>query len=339
MRGFRAVLAFSVALACATSARAQDVADFYRGKTLTIYVGFSAGGGYDSYARLLARHLARHVPGNPSTVVQNMPGGGSVRLANFIYEAAPRDGTVIGTFARATPFAPLTGQAGANFDAARYSWIGSMTDETHVCIAASATGFEKLEDAKSRELVLAATIPSDDVSQVPKLLNGLFGTRFRVVTGYPGGTDMNLAIERGEVQGRCGLSWTTFKAGYRPWLDEKRVRVFLQVAMTKHADLPDTPLLPDLARNAEETQILKFFAARQLIARPFFGAPGAPVDRVAALREAFMKTMADPAFLAEAAKAEMEINPQDGAKVEALIREIYAMPKEIARRAEALAGQ
>ncbi len=335
-------LRLACALACAVAAapaRAQDAAAFFRGKSISTYIGFTAGGGYDAYARLLARHMKDFVPGAPAMVPQNMPGGGSNRLANFMYEAAPRDGTAIATFARATPFAPLVGQQGANFDATKFTWLGSMTDETSVCVAWSASGFEKLDDVKSREMILAGTTATDDAVQVPKILNALYGARFRVVTGYPGGTDMNLAIERGEVQGRCGLSWTTFKTGYKQWLDEGKVRVLLQVSLAKHPDLPDVPLLGDLARDAEQAQILRFYAARQIIARPFFAPPGVPPERAAALREAFARTMADPAFLADAEKGQMEINPQSGEKVGALIREMYAMPPEIAKKAEALAGQ
>ena len=276
---------------------------------------------------------------SPNVVVQNMPGGGSLRLANFMYEAAPRDGTQIGTFARATPFAPLIGQQGANFDGTKFGWLGSMTDETSVCIAWRTSGFARLEEAKTRELVLSATSPSDDAVQIPKLLNNLFGMRFRIVTGYPGNTEMLMAIERGETQGRCGMSWMSFKASHKRWLDEDKVRVFVQVAMRKHSDLSNVPLLAELTRNEEERQIVEFYSARQEIARPFFTPPGAPAGRIAALREAFMKTMADPAFLAEAEKGGLEINAFTGERVEALVRDIYKIPRDIAKKAAELAGE
>jgi len=209
--GLWAGLAASPSLLCA-----QTASEFYKGKTVDVYVGTSVGGGYDAYARLLSRHMGRHVPGNPIFVPKNMEGSGGIRLANFLYNVAPKDGSTFGTFNRGTGFDPLFGNKGAQFDATRLNWIGSANNEVSVCVAWHTTGVSRYEELFSKELVVGASGPAADTYQFPKIVNGVLGTRFKIIAGYPGGNDIDLAMERGEVQGRCGWSWTSVKATHQP---------------------------------------------------------------------------------------------------------------------------
>ena len=324
-----------VAAACmlgSLCAHAQVAEPSFTGKTISLYIGNSIGGGYDLYARALARHMAKHIPGNPTIVPKNMEGGGSLRAANYMAEVAPRDGTAIATIGRGTAFAPLMGQRGAAFDATALSWIGSANEERSVCVAWHTSGVHSFEDLKSRDLVIGSTLATDDASQLPKLLNGLFGTRFKLVLGYPGGNEMNLAMERGETQGRCGLSWGSFKATHPDWVSEKRALPLFQVSLAKTQDLADVPFLLDIATNDEERMMLKSFAARQAMGRPFFAPPGVPKPTLDLLRRAFNETMADADFRADAEKSGLELNPVEGERVADLVREIYLTPPDVIRR-------
>jgi tripartite-type tricarboxylate transporter receptor subunit TctC len=329
-------LVLAVALHCGASAHAQTPAEFYKGNTINIYVGFSAGGTYDLYARTLARHIGRHIPGSPAVITRNMAGAGSLRLANFIDQVAPRDGTAIATIGRSTVAAPLFGVPTANYDPRRFSWLGSTNNEVSVCAAWHASGVTKFDDLKAKEHSFGATGPAEEAVQIYKSMNALLGTRIRIVSGYPGGAQINLAMERGEVHGRCALSWSSVKATLQRWLDQKRLRVLLQVAAAKHADLPDIPLLMDLAPSDEARQIFRFLIARQVMGRPYFGPTGVPAERAAVLRKAFIDTLHDPQFLAEANKAKLEINPVPASRIEALLKELYATPADAIKKASAL---
>jgi tripartite-type tricarboxylate transporter receptor subunit TctC len=283
--------------------------------------------------------MVKHIPGTPTIVPKNIDGGGSLRAANFVASVAPRDGTAFATIGRGTAFAPLVGQRGANFDATKFTWIGSANDEVSACASWYTSGVESVHDLFSRELVIGSTVATDDASQLPKLMNGLLGTKFKVILGYPGGNEMNLAMERGETQGRCGLSWSSFAAIQPEWVRSKKVKLLFQVSLAKHRDLPDVPLLLDLAKTPEQKQILRLFAVRQVMGRPFLAPPDVPKDRAEALRRAFDLTMADPDFLAEATKAKLEINPVAGVKVEEIVKAIYQTPADLIKRATDLAGQ
>lgn len=315
----------------ATPGHAQ--ADFYAGKTVSLYVGYSAGGGYDVYARLVSRYLGKHIPGNPTVVVQNMPGAGSLRAANWIFNVAPKDGTVFGTVARGAAFDPLLGLPGAQFDATKFNWIGSANDEVSVCVTWNPTKVKSFEDLLTTELVVGGTGGSADTDQFPKVINGVLGTKMRVIAGYPGGNDINLAMERGEVQGRCGWSWSSVKSTQPDWLKDKKINVILQLSMAKHEDLPDIPAVIEKATTDEQRAILKLVFARQIMGRPFMAPPGVPPERVAILRKAFMDTMKDPAFVAEAEKAKLEITPVSGEKIQELVIESYKIAPEIAKKA------
>ena len=317
-------------LALGAAGQAQSPADFYKGKNVDLTIGYSAGGGYDVYARLLARHMGRFIPGNPAIVPKNMPGAGSLGLANWLYNVAPKDGTAFGTIGRGTVFDPLLGSTKAQFDAAKFNWLGSMNDEVSVCVSWYTTGITSLEQVKHNELTVGGSGQAADTDQFPKVLNATIGTKFRLVTGYPGGNDVDLAMERGEVMGRCGWSWSSVVATHKSWIDEHKINVLVQLSLSKHPDLPNVPLAMDLANNDEQRQIFKLVFARQPMGRPFLAPPGVPSDRVSVLREAFMDTMKDGDFLAEAEKMKLEINPVAGDAVQEIVQDVYKTPKPIA---------
>jgi tripartite-type tricarboxylate transporter receptor subunit TctC len=328
-------LTFLVFLAAPT--RAQSVTDFYRGKTIEILNAYSVGGGYDIYARMIARHIGRHIPGNPQVVPKNMEGAGGMRLANWLYSAAPRDGTAIGATSRAMAFEPLLGNKAAQYDATRVAWIGSANDEVSVCTAWHTSGVTNFAAVQARELLVGANGIADDPYQFPTLLNNMFGAKFKVVTGYPGGNELNIAMERGETQGRCGFPWSTIKATHQAWIDEKKINLLMQFSLAKHADLPNVPLVMDLATTDEQRQILRIVFGRQVLGRPYALPPGVPADRAAILRRAFTATMTDPEFLAEVERTKLEITAVSGERIQNLVRDIYATtPAEVALKAAAM---
>ena len=331
-----AVVAAAVTVAPMTATWAQTPAEFYKGKTVDLMVGYSAGGGYDVYARMIARYIGKHIPGNPTVVVKNLDGAGSLRLANALYNQLPKDGTVFGTVARGAAFDPLLGNKAAQFDASKFTWIGSANDEVSVCVAWHTSGVTKIEDTFDKELVVGGTGPTADTDQFPRIANGVLGTKMKIVTGYPGGNDVSLAMERGEVQGRCGWSWSSVIATCKDWYDSKKIHVLVQMSLAKHPDLPNVPLILDLAKTPEQKQILTLVFARQALGRPYMAPPGVPQDRAEALRKAFMDTMKDPEFLAEADKAKLEITPIDGAKIQQIVADAYKVDPAVAKKTEEL---
>jgi len=329
-------MAVGLFLLSASLAQAQSPADFYKGKTVELYIGYSVGGGYDLYARVLARHIGKFIPGNPTVVPKNMEGAGSLRLANWLYRVGPKDGTVFGIIGRGTAFDPVLGEAGAQFDGTKFTWIGSANDEVSVCVAWQTAGIATFDELQAKGMTVGGTGASADTDQFPRIINGVLGTKMRIVSGYPGGNDVVLAMERGEVQGRCGWSWSSVKATHRAWIDDHKIAVLVQLSLAKHPDLAGVPVVADLAKTDEQRQILKLIFARQTMGRPFLAPPGIPPDRAEALRKAFMDTMKDRDFLADAEKAQLEITPVSGEKVQALVQEIYQTPPEIAKKAAAL---
>jgi tripartite-type tricarboxylate transporter receptor subunit TctC len=332
----RAMAAAIVLSVGAAAARAQNVADFYKGKNIELYVGYSVGGAYDLYARVLARHIGAHIPGNPTIVVKNMEGAGSLRLANWLYRVAPKDASVFAIIGRGTGFDPLLGQKAAQFDGNKFTWIGSANHEVSVCVAWEGQGITTFADLRTKEMTVGGTGASADTDQFPKVVNGVLGTKMKIVSGYPGGNDVVLAMERGELQGRCGWSWSSVKATHGSWIAEKKLNVLVQLSLQKHPDLPDVPLIVDLAKTDEDRQILQLIFARQVMGRPFLAPPGIPAERADALRKAFMATMTDPAFMADAEKSQLEVNPVAGADLQKLVAEIYRTPPEVARKAAQL---
>ena len=304
--------------------------DFYRGKTVTILVGFSAGGGYDLYARLLGRHIGRHIPGNPGVTVQNMPGAGSLKATQNVYGVAAKDGLTLATVSRGMLTDPLLGAA--SFEPARLSWLGSITSETSVCATWKTSAVKTWDDMFKREFSLGSNALGDDTANFALIVRNVFGAKVKLVTGYPGGNDVNLAMERGEVDGRCGWSWSSLKSQKR-WLPN--INLLVQFNLEKNPDLPDVPRALERAASDEQRQVLRLLIAGQYVGRPFFTTPDMPADRKAALRAAFDATMKDPEFLAEAAKTDMEITPISGATIDAFIADLYRTPNEVVTKAAA----
>ena len=322
-------------------AQAQSSEPFFKSRSITFVVGYGAGSGYDLYARLLARYYGQFIPDQPAIVTQNVPGAGSLQAANQLYETAARDGTVIGMIGRGTPMTPLLGGRGARFkDDKSFTWIGSMNNEVSVCVAWHTSGIRTIQDAMAREMTTSATaLGADDTTVFPAVLNEMIGTKFRWITGYPGGAAMNLAMEREEVQGRCGWSWSSIKSTQAQWLKEGKIRILLQLSLTPHADLPQVPTIMDFAKSEEQRKVLELIFARQIMGRPVLAPPGLPQERVKMLRDAFDATMKDKAFLAEAEKADWEITPVSGADIEKLMERIYATPSAIVELAKKVTPQ
>ena len=325
-------LTLALSLAMPSASKADAVADFYKGKTIEMHIGYTAGGGYDVYGRIVARHMGKHIQGNPQIVPKNTPGAGSLRAANWLYAAAPKDGTALATVARGAAFDPLLGVTAAQFDGNKFNWIGSANDEVSVCVSWKDSGITSLKDLMTKELVVGGTGPTADTDQFPKVINAILGTKMKLIPGYPGGNDVSMAMERGEVKGRCAWSWSSLVATRMNWYKDKTVHVLIQLALNKHPDLPDVPLIMDLANTDEERAILTLVFARQTMGRPFMAPPGVPAERVAALRKAFMATMKDKEFLAEAEKGQLEITPVSGEDLQALVAKGYAADPAIAKR-------
>ncbi len=326
------LLAFVLPFALGRAAAADDVEAFYRGKTLTIVIGHSAGGGYDLYARLLARYLGKYIPGHPSIVPETMPGAGGLRAANYIYAAAPKDGSVIGTFSRSIPTMPLVA-AGLNFDGRKFSWIGSMSSDTSVCLTGAKSQIKTYRDMLTMPVVMGGQYASSDSDVYARLYDNVLGAKIKLVSGYPGTNDITLAMERGEVDGICGLSWGTIKVAHPEWADGKSVHFLLQAALKKDAELPDVPLALDIIDDPEKKQILYVHFAPQAIGRPFAAPPGIPDARKSALQTAFDAAVKDPDLRADAEKAKMDIKPMTGHEIDALLGDLYAIPPEVTAKA------
>ncbi len=322
-------------LGLATPAAAQeDVAAFFKGKTLRLMVGIGVGSGYDINARLLARHLAAHVPGQPSIIVQNQPGAGSLTMTNALYNTGPFDGTVMGASFNGMPTTPLLQPSGVRFDPNKLLWLGSSNRETQVTYVWHTVPVDSLDELKSKELVVGAQAPGSTQYDYPMLVNHLFGFKFKVVTGYQSTSKINLAIESGEVQGTLA-NWSTLKALSSNWLAEKKVKLIAQWALKKNPELAGVPLALDLAKTDAERQALMLALARLEYGRPFFLPPNVPAARVAALRRAFDATMKDPAYLAEAEKLKIEVDPLSGEEVATLIEQVSRTPADTVARVRA----
>ena len=316
------------------TARAETVEEFYRGRQIGLYIGFDAGGGYDLTARALAAHMGRHLPGNPTIVPRNMPGAGSLKLATYLYGVAPHDGSEFGIFARTVPLEPLLGKE-RGFDPRRFGWLGSPSNEVSTCVAWHTAPVKTAADLLTTELITGGTGASSPSTVFPNILNAVLGMHIRVINGYGGSTDALLAMERGEVTGNCAWGWVPMKATKGEWLRDGKINVLLQLGMKKAADHPEVPLALDLARNAEDRQLLEIVFAPQIFARPFAAPPGLPPERLAALRRAFAETIADPAFRQDAAREQLEIDFVPPEEIDALLTRLYASPKPLLARAAA----
>jgi tripartite-type tricarboxylate transporter receptor subunit TctC len=321
-----------VAVPFSSPAGAQSVEDFYKGKTISLSIGFDTGGGYDIYGRLLSRHMSKQIPGRPAIVVQNMPGAGSLRAAQHLFSLAPKDGTALGTFGRQMGIAPLLGTS-AQYDGTKFTWIGSITNEVSTCVAWYTATVKTWADMLEKPITFGGDGPGADPDVFALLYRNVFDAKIKLVSGYHGTTPIILAMERGEVDGLCGYSWSTIKSKHQPWLKEKKINILVQAALKKDAEIADVPLVLDLAKTEEQRQILKLVLTSQETARPFAAPPGVPADRAAALRAAFDATMKDPEFLAEAKKLNLDINPLPGTAITSLLTELYAMPKSVIEKA------
>jgi tripartite-type tricarboxylate transporter receptor subunit TctC len=335
MRSFSKPSLFMAAgLAVLANSNIAKADDFFAKKDLTIIIGSSTGGGYDTYGRLLARHMGHHLEGNPTVIVSNNVGAAGLKAANDLYNVAPRDGSTILTPNRNIPTEPLFGNTAARYDALKFNWIGSMNNEVSVCGVWSTVPVNNWKDMQTRGMVVGGSSAGDDSIVFPKILNALLGTKLKVVAGYPGGNDINLAIERGEVEGRCALSYSSILATRPQWITEKKLRIILQLSFDKHPDLPDVPTILEVGGKDKEGALRLIFA-RQLWGRPFIAPPEVPAARVAQLRTAFMDTMADKDFMAEADKARIEIHPVTGADVQKVVEGLYKLPKDTVDQAKA----
>jgi tripartite-type tricarboxylate transporter receptor subunit TctC len=324
-------LSFAIAavLGWQTAAQAQDPAQFYRGKSISLLIAYTGGGNYDLHARVLAHHISKHIPGNPSVVPQNFVGAAGLRLANFLYNVAPKDGTTIGILARGSSTEPLLGNTAAQFDPRRYTWIGSVADEVSVCVSWHTSKVKTFEDMLTAPFVVGGQGPSSDANLFASLLRSVFGAKTRIVSGYPGTNEISLAMERGEVEGRCGWAWGSVKVSRADWLATKKINVILQIALQRAPDLPGVPLIMDLARNEPQRRMLQLMFSRQQMAWPFAAPPDLPAERTAVLRAAFDATMKDPDYLAEAGRRGLEVNPMPGAAMQALVQDIYDSPADV----------
>jgi tripartite-type tricarboxylate transporter receptor subunit TctC len=327
-----ACLAAAALLASAAPASADAVSDFYAGKRLNLVIGYGVGGGYDVYARLLARFLGEHIPGKPTIVPQNMPGAGSRGAANWLARVAPKDGSVLAVLSQGTAIDQALGQPGVQFDARQFNWLGNMVVVNNIMFVSAATGVTTLAQAKEKPLSIGATGASSPSVLYPQVSNNLLGTKFRIVSGYPGGGDINLAVERGEVDGRGSDSWASMKANNPNWLRDHKINILFQVGPHREADLPDAPLWTELAENNEQRQILSVLSGDIALGRPLLTAPGVPAERVKALRDAFDATFKDPRFQETAAQAKMYLNPMGGEELQRVVDDILKVsPQVIAR--------
>ena len=311
---------------------AQDsVEGFYKGKTVDMVIGFSVGGGYDVYARSVARFMGDHIPGKPRIVPKNMTGAGSRVAANYVYNVAPKDGTVLATADQSMPLEQAVGDAGITIDTRKLTWIGTPITENNTLVTWHTSPVKTVEDAKRVEVAVGAT-GFNTSSQYPQVMNSLLGTKFKVIMGYPGGNEINLAMENGEVAGRGSNNWTSWKSTKPDWVRDKKINILVQIGLKKADDLPDVPLLMDLGSNDDDRAALKLVSAPPSVGRPIFSTPNVPADRVQALRAAFDATMKDPAFLEEAKKTGLDINPTSGAELQKVVSDIIDTPKPIRDR-------
>ena len=323
-------------VAAASVAHAQDsVADFYRGRTVILQVGSEPGGGYDVVARVVARHIGKYIPGTPHIIVQNVPGGGSLRLANQIYNVAPRDGSLFALASNGMPTTPLLSPEAAHFDPTRFFFIGSTSREIEVMVVWHEAPVKKLEDIFVKEMIVGTSGPGSATRDFPIVLNALMGTKFKIVTGYIGAGAVKLAMQRGEVHSNVALAWGSAKTSYGDLLREKKINVVAKYSPTTDPELADVPIMPP-GKTEADRQILQILYSREAYGRPFFTPPGVPAERVAALRRAFMDTMKDPEFREEARRRTVEVEPIAGEDLDALTQQLVTIPADVVARARRL---
>jgi tripartite-type tricarboxylate transporter receptor subunit TctC len=329
-------VAFGV-VGAATAAVAQDpVEQFYRGKSINIYIGSSAGGGYDAYARALGRHMGKYIPGNPTIVPQNMPGAGGNKAAGYVYSVAPRDGTAIGALFPGGVLAPLLGDTPIQHDPKKFIFVGSANSDVYTCVARTDSPIKSFQDAFTQEVIVGASNEGGTTRDLPALSNNVLGTKFRIVTGYGGTREIALAVERNELHGLCGYGYTSLLSVTPQWLPNKTVRILVQENAKGAPALNQqgVPRTVDFARTPEDRQVMELIYSQAVIGRPYVLPDGVPRDRVAALRKAFMAALADPALLAEAAKMKLDVEPISGDDMQTMVAQWFALPPRIVERAK-----
>lgn len=337
----RTLLAATAVLALLASGGAQaqqSVENFYKSKNMELLIGYSAGGGYDTFARLVGRFIGKHIPGNPNIVPRNMPGGGGRVVSGYMYRIAPKDGSMLATADQSLTLQQALGDKTIQFDNTKFNWIGNPANDNNTLVTTPASGVLTVEQAKEKEVALGATGANTTSEQYPKVMNAMVGTKFKIVNGYPGGNDATLAMERGEVGGRGSNSWATWKFTRPDWIAEKKLNILVQIGLEKAKDLPDVPLLMDLAQNDQDKSALRLLSAPVAIGRPLFSTPDVPADRVKALRAAFDATMQDPEFLAVAKAERLDIDPVGGEKLQQIVNDIVNTPKDVVEKLVSIVG-
>ncbi|MDP2358253.1 MAG: tripartite tricarboxylate transporter substrate-binding protein, partial [Beijerinckiaceae bacterium] len=323
----------SVLIGCSLSTKAQE-ADFFTGKTLSLLVGVPPGGGYDAYTRLLARHMGRHVPGSPQVVVRNMPGAGGLVAANHLYNLATKDGTTLGLFASSVLFSPKLGEKRAQFDTGKFTWIGNIDQTIGTCVVSSTSSIQSFDELLSKSAIFGAESPSAVNSIHPRGFNALFGARIQIINGYPGSTQVLLAMSRGEVQGGCGFALSSLKSARRYDWEQGNIKAIIQTGFEKSEELKGVPHIYDYAKTEEDKKVMHVIYGTHALGRPLVAPPDLPSERVKSLRDAFNGTMKDPAFLAESDKSQMPIDPSTGEEVEKIVEMFSSYPSDIYDRAK-----
>lgn len=319
-----------------TAQAAEAVESFYRGKQVTMIIAGGVGGGYDTYARTFARYYGRHIPGNPAIVPKNIPAAGGLQGASTLYNNSDHDGLTIGALTSSSTLDGLFGNPGARYDVLKLNWIGSIGKLQNVCATWHASSVRTVNQLRTREVLVGGSGATSDSAVMPRVLNAVIGTKMKVITGYDAGAATELAVERGEIEGVCGLGWSTLKAARPDWIRDRKVNVILQMGIKKHPELPDVPMAQDFVTDPRRKQVLELILLRQEFGRPIAAPPGVPAERIEALRKAFVETLADADFRADAEKALMEVDPLSGAEMMQMLMQAYAQPQSIIREAGAL---
>jgi tripartite-type tricarboxylate transporter receptor subunit TctC len=326
----KGILAALLLAAGATAASAQS--EMFAGKTITIYVGYTAGGSYDLYGRLISRHLSAHLPGHPSVVVQNMPGAGSLKAGNYLYEVAPRDGTALGVIVESAALEQALGNPAAQYDAAKFTYVGRVATSNNIFMMWHTAKVQSLDDAMRMPSLLAGTGPGSIAETIPKLTNALLGTKFKLISGYPASTEAMLAMERGEVDG-ASSSWAAVKVGKADWLRDRKIKVILQTTPERIAELPDAPCLGEIGNTPADRQVFALYASGSAIGRSLIGPPGIAPERVKALREGFDAMVKDADFVADIQKINVELDPLPGAVLAQMVEKALRVPASVRQRA------
>jgi tripartite-type tricarboxylate transporter receptor subunit TctC len=328
----RAVVLSALGLAALPAAANADE-DFYKGRQIALILSADVGGGYASYARAFAPFFSKHIPGNPNIIIQHMPGAGGIRAMNYLYSVAPKDGTVLGLVHSSVPFALLYGIKGAKFDPRRINWIGSLDANTAICIAWHSSRIKTWQDALEQEFTVGGSGVGSQMETMPAMLNKLFGAKMRVISGYKGGNEIYLAMERGEVDGRCGGLVSSINSTRPDWFPQHKISVPIVVALERSPLFPDVPAVAEFTKDERTRKILQLFVAPQAMDRPILAPPDVPAERIATLRRAFHATMNDPSFIAEARRQHLEIVEVDGARLAKIVADAYALPSDIVKAA------